>query len=239
MLRRIIVGLTLLGALCGVGFARAAAPAHAAGTLVVTNASGDPNVAGSLPWAVNRANYNGNGLDSIRFAIPGTGVHEIALRGTLYLREPLIIDGTTQAGYRGSPTVRLVGSRGIASLVLAGISSGNTIRGLGFYGYGANAVTLLAGSNNNVIRDNWIGFTVRGRAILHNSAVSGFSAGIGIQSSGNLVRNNAIAGVYNGIVVGEPVERPWSGRRYTNNSFRYNRIGTEPFGTSTAWFGNV
>src|SRR4029079_363976 len=104
-----------------------------------------------------------NGADTIRFAIPGSGVHEIALRSTLYITETVTIDATTQPGYAsGRPTVRLVGSRAISSLLAAGAASGNVVRGLGFYGFGANAITLLHGSDRNQISDNWLGFSVRG-----------------------------------------------------------------------------
>jgi hypothetical protein len=200
-------------------------------TFTVTNTSGSDSVSGSLPWAIKQANNNHNGLDNVVFNIPGTGVHRISIELTQFLNEPINIDGTTQPGYAGSPLVYVQGWSNISSIFLSQIP-GNTIKGLGMIWYVNNAITFLWGSNNNVVSDNWIGFTNQGTATFKNSDYFSLTAGIGIQSNGNLFLRNTISGVYNGVVIGEAVEGSWSGRFYENNVWQYNRFGTNAAGTA-------
>ena len=224
----VAVALLAGASVSGSGAVRAAAPQ----TFTVTNTSGSAGVAGSLPWALNKANTNSNGLDVIRFEIPGSGVQRINISSTLYINEQVTIDGTTQPGYAGSPLVYVQGSAATSSLFLAATPSGNTIRGLGMIWYKNNAITLLYGSNANVIADNWIGFTHVGAVTYRNSDYYAYTAAIGVQSSNNQFARNTISGVYNGVVVGEAVEGAWTGRFYEGNSWSYNRIGTNADGTA-------
>jgi hypothetical protein len=202
----------------------------AASTYTVTNTSGSDSVSGSLPWAIKQAN-NGNGLDNVVFNIPGGGVHRIVIELTQFLNEPINIDGTTEPGYAGSPLVYVQGWSHISSIFLSA-TPGHTIRGLGMIWYVNNAITFLWGSHNNTVADNWIGFTTVGATTYKNSDYFPLTAGIGIQSNGNLFHANTISGVYNGVVIGEAVEGSWSGRFYENNVWQYNRIGTNAAGTA-------
>lgn len=211
--------------------------AHAA-TFTVTNTSGHPGVAGSLPWALEQANNNRNGFDRITFAIPGSGIRYIQLGGTLFINEPVSIDATSQPGYGGQPLVYVLGSGNISSIMLIGLTSGVTVRGFGMVWYRNNAITIMNGSTGNVIDGNWLGWAPSPTAIYKNSAYFPFTAGIGLQGSGNVISGNTISGVYNAVVVGEAVEGSWSGRGYEGNVIRDNRIGTDPSGRTTAGFGN-
>ena len=74
-------------------------PHGAAATLIVTNTSASGP--GSLQQAILDANAT-NGLDTIIFQIPGTGVHTITPTSALpAITDPVVIDGTTQPGYVG------------------------------------------------------------------------------------------------------------------------------------------
>lgn len=216
-------------------------------TFTVTQAAGDRTVAGSLPWAVFQANYFSKGPDVVRFNLPAAS-RTIAVTEPLYLNEQIVVDGLLQPGsVAGTPAVTIRGSAAVSSLFILQndpaqktTSSGSTIRGLALAGYGANAITIFPGSTGNTIQSNWIGFSVSATgAVLKTATAGGHQAAIGIQSSGNTIRQNTIAGVYNGINLGEDIGRKWSGAVYSGNTIAANRIGTNPAGTSAAGYGNL
>jgi hypothetical protein len=93
-----------------------------------TNDSG----AGSLRQAILDANGN-MGLDTIDFNITGAGIHTIAVTSVLpAVTDPMVIDGTTQPGYAGSPLVEVTAGPGLG-YITAGIGGGL---------YGVNDSTL-------------------------------------------------------------------------------------------------
>src|SRR5436853_4087488 len=84
--------------------------ASAANTLIVTNTNDSGT--GSLRQAILDANNN-PGLDTITFNISGTNVHTIAPSTPLPpINEPVIIDGTTQAGFttNNKPVIEINGA---------------------------------------------------------------------------------------------------------------------------------
>jgi len=219
--------------------------------ITVTNTSGNVNTSGSLPWAVQQANYFSAGFDNIRFNIPGSGPQIINITSTLYINSQMAIEGNTQPGFDGSrPLIAVHGSANVPSLFLlqndpaqGTTSSSSTIQYLSMAFYTNNAVTILNGSQGNFIQNNWMGFyRDLGGNVSLNSAYfpepTYYSAGIGIQSSFNTVRNNTINGVYNGVVMGEAIEGTWSGTQYKTNSVQLNMIGVDPTGTTSAGYGN-
>ena len=184
---------------------------------------------------MNQANAAG-GLNYINFDIPGSGIQIINLTSGLFLDDQMVIDGTTQPGYNGTPLISIQGNSNVPSLFYFGAgSSGSTVAGFDMYDYTANAVTIVNSSQGNWIQNNWMGFYLdptTGQDWL-NTSVSGAidSSGIGIQSSYNTIRNNVISGTHNGIRMGEdPYAAPWTGTVYKTNSIQYNYIGTDPTG---------
>ena len=221
-------------------------PKRPLATFTVTSGSDSRLVEGSLPWAVHQANYASAGPDVIQFNLPAAA-RTIRLRDTLYLNEQVVINGFTQpGGTAGIPPVTVLGTPTVATLFLlqadpsqGTTSIGSTIRGLAMAQYAANAVTILKGSSGNTIERNWIGFSVDPGGAVRPTATAGtYQAAIGIQANDNVVRDNTIAGVYNGIVMGEDILRTWSGTVYSGNTIRDNRIGTNPAGTSATGYGN-
>lgn len=221
-------------------------------TFLVNNTSGDKNVEGSLTWAIYQANYQGADVNRIEFKIPGTsaGEVEIVLLETLYIARPMIIDATTQAGYSGTPLIRINCSKlpsgfhivgnvaGIPPLSDATPASGtgSAIRGLRIVNYNNNAITITQGANSTLIENNYIGFAplVAPGTYFLNVVVSPLCGGIGIQSSSNVIRGNTIAGTFNAITVGEDVDTPGAvtGAVFRKNRFEGNFIGTDPTGTT-------
>ena len=93
------------------------APQGLAATLSVTNT--DDSGPGSLRQAILDANAT-NGLDTIIFQIPGTGVQTIELLAALpAITDPVVIDGTTQPNYTGTPLIEINGAGGGSSAGLA------------------------------------------------------------------------------------------------------------------------
>jgi hypothetical protein len=226
--------------LIAIGLSAVAIADSGAVTYTVTSTSGSSSTAGSLPWAVQQAN-NRIGLDFIVFNIPGSGVHVITVGTTLFLNDQVVVDGTSQPGYAGSPLIYVRGGSSVTSLfLLQGTSSGSTIQGLGLYDYTSNAVTILNTSTGDWIQNNYIGFYNDGVSpVVLNGSLHALTRGIGLQSNFTTIRGNTISGVDNGITIGEDPAAPWSGINYKTNSMQNNRIGTNPAGTSAAGYGNT
>ncbi len=97
--------------------------------IVTTTADSGP---GSLRQAILDSNIATGGSNTIDFAIPGTGVQTIAVNSPLPSNTtPVLIDGTTQPGFVGTPLIELSGgpAGGPAELTIAG-SDAISIRGL-------------------------------------------------------------------------------------------------------------
>lgn len=112
-------------------------------TYTVTNI--DDSGAGSLRQAIIDAN-TAAGADTIVFSIAGSGAHTISLASALPLiNGELIIDGSSQTGYAGTPLIVLNGSTAGATadgFVLTSAADNTVIRGLviqNFGGYGIYA----------------------------------------------------------------------------------------------------
>lgn len=226
-------------------------------TFTVTNTSGSSTVSGSLPWAVGQANAaGGRPLIAFNLADPST---PISLQQRLWINEAITIDGTTQPGYAGTPLVRIDGGGLPAIFTILGADSwhpgggGATLAGLQLHDFTATAIATQPGADNVTIRDNHIGFywdSAAGRwwrnfeAGLNDWQISNETSpvydgytqatGVGIQSSGNLIQDNVISGVHNGISIGYDFEGTASsswGPTCWGNQVVGNMVGTTPDGS--------
>ncbi len=220
--------LGVVAAMLGVLFA-STTPAHAAG-ITVTGTADDTlvnlalNSTCDLREALSAADNDavegqcsaGSGIDTIAFNISGAGVHTITLTSVLAVNSVIIIDGTTQPGYSGTPLIRLDGDGGAgAQLTLGPATDGSSIKGLMFtnatwnalyIGDGADNVTVTASYfNTDGIADlgvNPAGINIR---VATNTTVGGststdrnlFSGNTGVQIDGG--SNNLIEGNYFGV----------------------------------------
>ncbi|MCU0611849.1 MAG: hypothetical protein MUE60_08690, partial [Candidatus Eisenbacteria bacterium] len=77
----------------------ASVPLHTASAEVFTvTTSADGTAAGTLRWALTQSNQT-QGLDTVAFAVPGTGPHTIQPTSPLpTLTDPVLIDGCSQPG---------------------------------------------------------------------------------------------------------------------------------------------
>ncbi|MCA9063977.1 MAG: right-handed parallel beta-helix repeat-containing protein, partial [Planctomycetaceae bacterium] len=140
----------------------------------------------SLREAILAANAtpNGEGNDRIEFNISDplvAGVHRIQPTTPLPdITDAVIIDGTTDPDFAGTPVVMLDGNNGFVAtaITLADAADGSTIRGLiirDFTGYG---ILVSTNSDGNTIAGNWIG----------RFNGSGGDAGVGEQNTSSGIR---------------------------------------------------
>lgn len=170
--------------------------------------------------------------DAIAFAI-GSGVQTITVTTPLpQIKKPILIDGTTQAGFLGSPIIEIVGDPTVGSgLDLMGGNS--VIRGLALGGFSGGAGILLEapfmdpeGGGQNLIAGNYIGLDSTGSIARSNCA------GISIQTDSNLIGGTASADrnvISGNSICGNPGIAFGSIR--TGNIVEGNYIGTNPSGT--------
>ena len=200
-----------------------------ASTLTVTNVSdGGP---GSLRLAMLRAN-DGGPRDTIVFNIPGAGVHTIrppalALPG---LGQPVVIDGTTQPGYSGTPLIEIDGTTA-GTVNGLGLFGGNSIiRGLALNRF--RQAGIFVGSAGNTIEGNFIGTDPTGTLARPNGG-----GGIDIRGANNTIggttagTRNLISGNNNGGI-------NISTSAATGNLVVGNFIGTNAAGTAAIGNGH-
>lgn len=154
-----------------------------------TNDSG----AGSLRQAILDTNAN-PGRDTITFAIPGSPYVVNPTTPLPAITDELLVDGTTQPGYAGSPVVEVSGSSGYGFDIQA---SNTTLRGLAITQHALDGVFAESGLTNVRIVGNTIGTDAAGSTGRGNA-----NAGIRLRSSNSVVDDNVISGnVQNGILV--------------------------------------
>jgi hypothetical protein len=154
-MRKLLVVLMLLtglsaGFMWPHGWASLETTAFASNTFIVTNTN-DAGP-GSLRQAILNANAN-PGSDVITFNI-GSGLQTITPTSTLPdISDPVVIDGTTQPGFSGSPIIELNGTN-IPSLPNHStlfITAGNTtVRGLIVNHFQDGAIALLTAGGNHI-----------------------------------------------------------------------------------------
>ena len=167
-----------------------ASPAAAATITVTSTADSGP---GTLHQALLDSNASVGVLDTIAFAIPGAGVHTIIVSTDLpTATDPVIIDGTTQPGYAGSPLIELTESTPTQGLRIS--AGGSTVRGLAIFDFGTQ-LTLVSNGGN----------TVEACYIGTNATATATFSGQGLQiqnSPDTTVAGNVISGLTaNGIQV--------------------------------------
>ena len=188
----------------------------------------------TLRAAIQQANANA-GQDIINFNIPGSGPYIIQPSSALpVITESVIINGTTQPGYSGTPLIQLNGSSagfGVNGLQISAGSS--TIRGLNIRNFD-NVGIYLSTSGGNTIAGNYIGTDVTG-------ALDNGNRGVGIYANG--ISNNVIGGTTtnerNLISGNDSYGVEFYGAGATNNLIQGNYIGTNASGTLALGNQNV
>jgi CARDB protein len=196
------------------------APAGASSVVNNTNDSG----AGSLRQAILNANVTVGVTEAITFNLPGPGPYSIAPTSPLpAITDPLIIDGTSQPGFAGTPIIELNGANaGLAANGLSIAAANTTVQGLVINRFAVNGISVTGG--NNTFRRNFIGTDITGTLDLGNGV-----DGIRLLSAGNIVggptaaARNVISGNQSrGVFV--------SGAGASGNQILGNLVGTDVTG---------
>ena len=192
--------------------------------VVTTTNDGGP---GSLREALGFANADGGPADTIRFNIEGTGPFTIRpLSNFDDISQPVIIDGTTQPGYAGTPLIELSGENGAgAGFWIGGVNAANVvIRGLAINRFSFAGLALW-GNGSHTIEGNFIGTDPSGTQPRPNGVgivVGSFNNVIGGTSAAarNIIAGNATHGVL--------IRQTFEGSPTFANAVRGNYIGAGP-----------
>ncbi|MDL1893407.1 hypothetical protein FBQ87_11045, partial [Sphingobacteriales bacterium CHB3] len=136
---------------------------------------------GSLRDAITTTNAS-SAIDTIKFAIPGPGIQTISPASPLpTIDRPVMIDGTTQPGFVGTPLVALNGEGAGEHTNGLHITGGfSTIKGLKISGFDAHGIKI------SVLSDN---------VILENVLTANGKTGVVVASGlGNRISRNRIFG---------------------------------------------
>jgi PKD domain/Right handed beta helix region/FG-GAP repeat len=161
-------------------------------TVVNTNNSGP----GSLRQAILDTNAHSNSLntggvpDLIDFCILGSGVHTIAPASQLpALTDSVIIDGTTQPGFAGTPLIVLDGVSTAAFTIGLQVKGGNsTVRGLVIDRFPSDGIRLET-NGGNTVAGNYIGIDSTGALAKGN----GFVGVRVLNSDNNIIGGTTVA----------------------------------------------
>ncbi len=181
-------------------------------------------------YATNNTANVGGTPDKIVFAIPAAlsgGVHTINVGATALptISQALIIDGTSEPDFAGTPVIELSGNgaAGVKGLELIAGSSGSTIKGLIVNRFGGTGIEIQ-NSNNHVIQGNWIGLDATG-----NAAAGNGNKGIyALNSTGLLIGGTTVAARN---VVSGNVQQGIYFNNADNSTISGNYVGTNAVGT--------
>jgi CSLREA domain-containing protein len=152
----------------------------------------------TLREAINTANAHSNSvvLDEIHFDIPPGSLQTIQLTSALpVITDPVIVDGTTQPGFAGSPIIELNGGAVVgAGINGLEINTGNSVvRGLLIRNFSGDGIRIVSGTGNtiqgnNIFNNGQLGLDLGGDGITPNdigAAATGFDPDLGANNLQN------------------------------------------------------
>lgn len=160
---------------------------------------------GSLRRAIASAN-NTAGQQTISFNIPGAGPYTIYPYADQLppITDSIVIDGTSQPGYSGTPIIEISASQLLYNSDKSGltlIANNNVIKGLvinGFINVG-RGIKINSGSNFNIIQGNFLGTDRYGLTAVPNNSGVEISGGFNIIGGTSPSDRNVISGNGTGI----------------------------------------
>ncbi len=185
----------------------------------------------SLRWAIEQVDTDGQTGDVIDFGIGSGGAATINLESSLPLiTNSVLIDGTSQGGYAGTPLIEINGAAyGVSGNGLELSAASVTVQGLSIVGFSSgDAIAIDAASSSDIIQANYLGVGTSGTSAVPNQngiVIHGSSANtIGglTAAAGNLISGNTGAG----LVIDD------TGGAASGNQVLGNLIGTTANGLS-------
>ena len=180
-------------------------------------------VLGSLRQALLNANLaSGPGVNEITFAIPGSGVQDLLVASALpAITSSVLLDGTTQPGYAGTPLIELDGSFAQVNAVGLTLDASNiTVEGLDVVHFGGDGIDVTASQDR--VQNNYIGVDPTG-------SLSEPNGGSGIHIFAGASNNDIIANV---ISANSGAGIDISGVGTSANTVQGNYIGTNAGGSN-------
>ena len=191
---------------------------------LTTGGAPTPN---TLRWAIEQVDSDST-PDEIQFNISGRGVHSIQILGQPLpvITTPVVIDGTSQPSYTGTPLIQIDGSMLSGTndgLVISG--GGSTIKGLAIVGFSGSGLVLNS-LGGNVVAADYLGVPAS------STQVNGDGTGLSITGSSDNTIGGSTAGSGNvisgntddGILINA------SSGPAADNAILANLIGTTPSG---------
>jgi titin len=184
--------------------------------------------AGSLRQAILDSNANPWPLNTIAFNIGGGGVQTITPLSALpAITKPVVLDGTSQPGFTGTPLIVLDGSAAGTGADGLSITAGNsTVEGLAVVNFQGSGIALQAGGAD-FIAGNYIGVDSTGAAAGnggHGISITGGSSNNTIGGTTAAARNVISGNTAHGVFI--------AGSDATGNLVEGNYIGTDATGTA-------
>ena len=179
----------------------------------------------TLRAAIQEANAFA-GTDNIHFSIAGGGPHTFTPASAyLIISEPVVIDGTTEPDYVGTPVIELNGTGAGAGADGLKIQAGSsTVQGLAINRFNGVGVNLqVAGSNT--VEGCFLGTDVLGTTAQANSIGVNISA-----SNGNTIGSTTAAA--RNVISGNSTRGIMVQSGATDNLIQGNYIGTDVNGTA-------
>jgi SdrD B-like domain/Right handed beta helix region len=149
---------------------------------------------GSLRQAILDANTSPGVADTITFNISGSGVQTIVPLSPLpKIMDVLVLDGTSQPGYVGSPLVEINGASGAGGIGLE-VDSACTIEGLAINGFSNVGIHVGMGGDGATLQANYVGTDATGMTANPNG--TGILVDVGsVSVVGNLISGNSVDGL--------------------------------------------
>ena len=193
----------------------------------VVNTSSNPDFIGSLPWFINLANDSTDPQPfMICFDIPEPGPFVINLTSGLKSTHPVIIDGTSQPGFAGTPLIQIKGSnQQFAGLTLGAGSSGSTIEGLNFVNFAVAGIQIE--TDRNLVEGNYLGTNMNGTGAGPGNAVRLLVDGTAYNTIGGTTSaaGNLISDNITGVVISGSGASNASSNTVMNNRISGNTMG--------------
>jgi titin len=180
---------------------------------------------GSLRQAIDDSNdTSGTATNLISFDITASGVQTIALTSGLpAITHPVVIDGTTQPGYSGTPSIALDGIKAGGTTGLFFLASRSTVKGLAIINFELEGIRIQ-GVSGDLVTADYVGVAPAG------NVAAGNEAGVEIKDGahGNQVIGNVISGNDNqGVII---CNAETGGTGSYDNLVEGNLIGTDASG---------